>query len=122
MSGRTGRHRGLGPQAPNGVLLHEDRRRRRRMQRFAIGLLQLTHLLLKGLLLVFLDLKSREPGLRVSIDQIVFGLRIGHELGTEQLRDVMFSFIFKHIFYLLGGLIDQIKTEASQPLPEVGPR
>ena len=50
-----------------------------------------------------LDLWLSERRLRVSIDQIILRLRIGHELGTEQLRDVMFSFIFKHIFYLLRG-------------------
>jgi len=64
-----------------------------------------THLLLKGLLLIFFDLERREPGLRVSIDQIILRLGIGHELRPEQLRDVMFPFIFKHIFYLLRGLI-----------------
>ena len=83
------------------------------MQRFPISFFHATHLLFELFLLVFFDLERREPRLRVSVDEVVFGLGIGHELRPEQLRDVMFSFIFKHIFYLLGGLIDQIKTEAS---------
>ena len=80
--------------------------------------LQLTHLLLK-LLLVFLDLERRQ--FRLSCSSPDRPLTPHLTSSAPSSCDVMFAFIFKHIFYL-GGLTHKIKTQASQPLPEVRPR